>query len=377
MNIGKLCLLLIGVTMLSQAVLADSLYSDTDLERLKSQWQSLGPTGTPVDLGKLPPFQAAAMKRSDLDGDGLISFEEYLAYDRDPGGSAHVPLADNVELVSDIPYANTDNPRQRLDLYLPKQASKSGPLPVIVYIHGGGWQMGSKIMARTQIMDLVNSGRFVAVSAGYRLGWEAPWPAQSNDLHAALRWIRANAEQHGLDSDRVCAMGASAGGHIAAHLGVHSGSVAADNNQSLDQSAEVQCVVNIFGPADLTTPLLNDESSPDVGAITVLLGGTSEQNPDLARLASPVYQVKPGAPPFLVIHGTEDPVVAYDESVRLVQALEEAGVTVYFQTVEGGGHGNFGAATDAVNQRVEAFLNRVLYNDSLIEVPTDTLSAKP
>lgn len=103
-------------------------------------------------------------------------------------------------------------------------------------------------MARTQVMDLMNSGRFAVVSVGYLLGWEAAWPAQRDDLRAAIRWIRTNAQQYGLDATRACAFGASAGGHIAAHIGVHSEGETSDHSQSTD----VQCVVNFFGPTDLT-----------------------------------------------------------------------------------------------------------------------------
>lgn len=367
MNLSKLYLPLLGFTLLSPLVAADGQPGNAERERLKAQWQSLDPTGKErVTLAQLPPFLAGAMQMSDLNKDGLISFEEYLAYDRDPGGAALVPLGDNVKLIADIPYTDSSNPRHQLDIYLPQQASVTGPLPVLVYIHGGGWQMGSKVMARTQIMELVNSGRFAAVSVGYRLGWDAAWPAQSDDLQAALRWVRANAQQFALDATRVCAFGASAGAHIAAHLGV--------NSAGDETDTAVQCVVDFFGPADLTKPLLSD-TAPEAGMVSTLLGGSPEQNSELARSASPLFQVKPGTPPFLVIHGTADPLVAYDDSVRLVEALNKVGATVFFQTIEGGGHGNFGAAKSAVDQRVEAFLNRVLYNDQSVELNTGTLKA--
>lgn len=358
--------------------------SDGERERLKAQWRTLDANGDgKVALEELHPLQADAMVRSDLDQDGMISFEEYTAYNRDPGGAARIPLGENVKLMADIAYAGSNDPRQRLDVYLPRQPAVAGPLPVIAYVHGGGWRTGSKVMARSQVMELVDSGRYAAVSIGYRLAWEASWPAQSHDIRAAIRWIRGNADDYGLDASRICAMGASAGGHLVAHLGTHLGTTSGSGEHGaegalgdhLDQTSEVQCVINFFGPADLTTDSVaggTEEPSP----VALLLGDTPENRPELAREASPLHHVSADDAPFLVIHGTEDPVVSYDESVRLTEALENAGVAVIFQTVEGGGHGNFGAAIDAVNHRVALFLERMFYDPST-EVPADILSHDP
>lgn len=347
-------------------------------ERLDAQWRALDANGDGVvSLEELHPLQAAAMIYSDLDRDGMISFEEYKAYDRDPGGAGRVPLGGNVELMADIAYAGTDDPRQRLDVYLPKQPTVAGPLPVIAYVHGGAWRMGSKVMARSQVMELVDSGRYAAVSIGYRLAWEASWPAQSHDIRAGIRWIRGNADNYGLDASRICAMGASAGGHLVAHLGTSAGERDAEDTlgDHLDQTSEVQCVINFFGPADLTTDSVaagDEQPSP----VALLLGDTPENQPELAREASPLHRVSGGDAPFLIIHGTKDPLVSYDESVRLTEALENAGVAVIFQSVEGGGHGNFGEASDAVNRRVAAFLERMFYDPST-EVPADILAYDP
>jgi hypothetical protein len=103
----------------------------------------------------------------------------------------------------DIPYAGTDNPRQRLDLVLPERAATNGPLPVIVLIHGGGWQNGDKRSGAPQAVPLVRTGRYAAVSIGYRLSGEATWPAQIHDCKAAIRWIRANVEKCNLDHERI------------------------------------------------------------------------------------------------------------------------------------------------------------------------------
>ena len=349
-----------------------------DEVRLQSQWQALDKNGDgQVALAELNPFLMAAMQRSDLDADGYISLQEYVLFDRDPGGSGRMPLADNVRLVPDLPYAATDDPRQQLDIYLPRQPAVAGPLPVIAFVHGGGWKMGSRVMARPMIMPLVESGRYAAVSIGYRLSWQDIWPAQLHDVKAAIRWIRAHAGEYGLDPGRICAMGPSAGGHLVAELGTTNGDVALAGKlgEHTDQSSDVQCVIDFFGPADLTSDGAvagEDEPSP----VTRLLGGRATDLPQLAAEASPVHQAGAGDVPFLIVHGTADPLVNYSQSVALQRALREAGVPVILQTVEGAGHGTFGNAIDQVNARVAAFLEQQFY-DPTVAVPSDTLRAAP
>jgi acetyl esterase/lipase len=119
----------------------------------------------------------------------------------------------------DIPYADTDNPRQRLDLYLPKN-SNSNKLPVIVFFHGGGWMMGDKSQEDSRLMPFLRTGQYAGVSADYRLSGEAQWPAQIYDSKAVIRWVRANASKYGLDADHIGVWGISAGAHLVLMLGV-------------------------------------------------------------------------------------------------------------------------------------------------------------
>ena len=135
---------------------------DIDEVRAKPKWQALDANGR-VALHELHPIPAQAMKGNDLDGDGIITLVEYLSFDRDPGGAGGTTLASNVRLIANLPYAATDDPRQRLDVYLPKQPAVQGGLPVIAYIHGGGWFMGSPIMARPTVISHVDSGRYAAI----------------------------------------------------------------------------------------------------------------------------------------------------------------------------------------------------------------------
>lgn len=350
-----------------------SAHAQADEEaRLRPQWEKLDANKDgKVTLAELPPMMAGAMRRSDIDGNGEISLAEYVRFDHDPAGASRMPLSDNVRLISDLPYAGTTDWRQTLDVYLPKNPSVKGPLPVIAYVHGGGWTTGSKDMARSQMMSLVQTGRYAAVSINYRLAWQSRWPAQINDVKAAIRWIRGNAPQYGFDPKRICASGSSAGGHLVGELGTTGGVASVEGTLGgyRRQSSRVQCVVDMMGPADLVNlDRVGGGNSP----IVLMLGGTAAEKPELARNASPIAFVDRSDPPFLLIHGSKDPTVPYTESVKMEAALRAAGVPVLFQTVEGGGHGDFGTALPAVAERTRLFFEKMFY-DPKIEVPTDTL----
>lgn len=371
-----LSLLLTG--LLAVNALNAATVEDGAAARLEPKWRALDSDGDgALSLSELHPLQAAAMQRQDADGDGRISLDEYVAYDLDPGNARATPIPDNVTLVADLPYAATDDPRQQLDLYLPKREPGSEPLPVIAYIHGGGFLMGSKVSARTQMLPLVATGQYAAVSIGYRLSWQDTWPAQIHDVKAGIRWIRANAAEYGLDASRICAFGPSAGGHLVAMLGTTNGdsSVEGELGEHRDQSSAVSCVVDFFGPTDLRNREALDRlgnPSPD----TKLLGAAPADVPELAAQASPIVHVDASDVPFFIVHGTRDPLVPYSHSVALDKALREAGVSVVFQTIEGGGHGDFAAALPELNDRIDAFLQQQLYGAD-VEVPGGTLKFNP
>lgn len=263
---------------------------------------------------------------------------------RTTGQSRRLP--ESVRLEADLAYAGTDNPRQRLDLLLPA-ATPSEPLPLVVFIHGGAWQGGDKRTGLRRIAPLVASGNYVAASVGYRLSGEATWPAQIHDCKAAIRWLRANAERYHIDPARIGLIGPSAGGHLVAVLGTSS-DVDAMNGQlgdHLDQPMEVTCVVDLFGPTDLLkmmekpgrNPALDHNSprSPE----SRLIGGAIQDNQQKAATANPITYVTADDPPFLMVHGTHDPLVPISQSKLLQDALHEVEVPATLITIERGGHG--------------------------------------
>ena len=260
-----------------------------------------------------------------------------------------ITIPPGVRLLPDVEYLPNGHARNKLDLYLPSDLSK--PVPVILWVHGGGWSAGSK--TRCPAIPLTTHG-FAIASMNYRFSQHAPFPAQIHDCKSAVRWLRAHARQHGLDGDHIGAWGSSAGGHLVALLGVTGGHAELEGTQgNLDQSSRVQAVVDWFGPTDFLTV----GSKP---TRTRLLGGDPLEIPDLARLASPLYHVSKGDCPFLIMHGDKDNTVPISQSEVFAAALNKAGVETTFVTVSGGGHGG-AKFTDAEQlDRIEKFFTKHL-----------------
>jgi acetyl esterase/lipase len=305
-------------------------------------------------------FSGRLFDRIDTNQDGIITAEEDRAFTRrraaGPGQAAR--FSDSIKAELDIPYAGTDNPRQRLDLYLPKVRKDDKPLPVVVYIHGGAWRAGDKRGGYGMVAPLVESGDFVGVSVGYRLTGEAIWPAQIHDCKAAIRWLRGNAKKYNFDPGRIGVTGTSAGGHLVAMLGT-SGDVPELEGKlgdHLNESSRVQCVVDQFGPTDLLAMggSHNNPNSPE----SKLVGGAVQESQEAARSASPTSYVSKNDPPFLFIHGTDDRVVPFHQSELLHAALNKVGVESVLIPVQGGGHGGFG--TSEVTQRMRQFFDKHL-----------------
>jgi len=271
-------------------------------------------------------------------------------------------LPPGVTLRSDLEYANVGDKALRLDLYYPKSSS---PLPVVVWIHGGSWNSGSK--AGSPAVRLTDRGYAVA-SINYRLSYEALFPAQIHDCKAAVRWLRAHSAEHNLDPDRIAAWGASAGGHLAALLGTSGGVSELEGNEgNLEYSSRVQAVVDWYGPADFLSLEYHAQAqgctgnyfSPSTGSAQ-MLGCAIPACPGQARAASPTTYVSQDDPPFLIMHGTEDCTVPAGESQELRGALTQAGVSAALHWVEGAGHGGQAFETIEVAQTVDSFLDRQL-----------------
>lgn len=266
------------------------------------------------------------------------------------------PVPEGVEALRDLAYVKNGSARQKLDLYLPKERGEKN-LPVVLWIHGGGWLKGSKDKCKAAF--LATKG-FAVASVGYRLTDEVQWPGQIDDLYAAVRWLRINGEEHQLDADLIGAWGSSAGGHLAALLGTR------DFTGLEEVSSRVQAVCDWFGPTDLLTMPPNmvsetrtlEQVSQSNGA--KLLGSTVLEVPEAARDTSAFYQVDKNDPPFLIMHGSVDPGVPLEQSQKFHDALQKAGVESELVIIEGAGHGGPEFNTYEVEKKVRAFFTKHL-----------------
>jgi acetyl esterase/lipase len=256
----------------------------------------------------------------------------------------------------DLIYAHAGGKDLLLDLYLPENSA--GRLPILLWVHGGAWRGGSK--DRTPAVRLVKRGYAVA-SINYRLSQRAIFPAQIHDCKAAVRWLRAHADKYNLNPNRIAAWGSSAGGHLVALLGT-SGDVPQLEGTlgSQGHSSRVQAVVDFFGPTDFlqmdAAGSRIHHDAPD-SPESRLIGGPIQENKDKAARANPITYVSKDDPPFLIMHGDQDPAVPHHQSQLLYEALKRAEVEVTFQTVKGTGHGFRGAEID---RAVDEFLDKHL-----------------
>jgi acetyl esterase/lipase len=214
----------------------------------------------------------------------------------------------------------------------------TGLRPAIVFVHGGGWHSGDKKDFRALAQGFAQRG-YVCFSLNYRLvnDTDHHFPAQLDDVQRAVRWIRANAARYGVDPNRIGAIGASAGGQLVALLGT----LDTRDNQppELSQySSRVQCVVDMYGPVDLTSKFPSDPGNVPEG-IRRLMDGTPRDKPQLYQLASPLFHVDHATVPFLIFQGAIDPLVPVNQSRRLADALKKNGVPVTYVEFPDEGHG--------------------------------------
>ncbi len=275
-----------------------------------------------------------------------------------PSNKTGTNLAKNngTYVIKNIEYQKIDDQSLQLDLYRPWNLDHAHP--VIMWVHGGGWKQGSK--DRCPATWLVQHGYAVA-SINYRLTDTAQWPAQIDDCRAAVRWLRQHADEYSLDPNQIAAWGGSAGGHLVALLGT------LDAPQNETTSSRVQAVCDWYGPSDLLTMPPNVLSLPNRTEEDLaqsngakLLGGTVRDRPQIAKQASAIYQVSPDDPPFLIMHGDQDPAVPLDQSRRLHDQLQDAGVPTTLHVVKGAGHGGKEFRTPKIREVILEFFDRHL-----------------
>lgn len=272
----------------------------------------------------------------------------------------------NISVFRDLTYAAVEGTSLQADLYLPGTAT---PPPTVVYIHGGGWAVGSRRDHCDTRLTAIAAAGLAVLSIDYRLIDKAHFPAQIHDVKAAIRWIRGNAGVFGVDADRVGVWGASAGAVLAALVGLTAGQPEWEGDGATDSefTSDVHAVVFWFGISDFiattSRSALESQLVPDGPEAAFLgLGSAAEivDQLNVARRASPVSWVHAKAPPFLIAHGDRDRIVPQSESVALHAALTRVGAESTLVTIGGAGHEDEAFDSDANIAITAGFLDATL-----------------
>ena len=247
--------------------------------------------------------------------------------------------------VRNIHYITADTVNSALDLY---QSTSASPAPVLIYFHGGSWTTGARPKSANSFRGFLDLG-FSVLSVDYRMSGVAPAPAAVQDARCVLAWVKRNATQYDLDTNRIVTYGTSAGGQLALMAAMLPAKSAVDTPACADLP-HVAAVLDYYRPTD-------------VGAFARKSANTrkwladSTRFDEIGRAMSPLIYVRAGLPPVLIVHGDSDPTVPHEQSERLRDALAAVGVPVRMYTVPGGLHGNFSAEQkEIVMKESAAFL---------------------
>ena len=261
-------------------------------------------------------------------------------------------LSNTYRVVPNVTYHKANNRENTVDLYLP--SGVDGPVPVLMYIHGGGWRGGSKESSVLRLLPWLEKG-WAVVNVQYRLAEVSLAPAAVEDCLCALRWVIQNADTYNIDADRIVVTGNSAGGHLALTTGMIPASAGLDRECPGPEELSVAAIINWYGITNVGDLL--DGENMKTYAVTWM--GSMPNRLEIAARVSPLSYVRAGLPPILSIHGDADPTVPYQHGVRLHEELAKAGVANELHTVPGGRHGGFDREeTVAIFDTIDRFLTK-------------------
>lgn len=233
-----------------------------------------------------------------------------------------IPL--DVEEIKNVEYKNINGKSLQIDFYRPKNIS--GKLPLLVFIHGGAWKSGTRSDYLVYLVHFARKG-FVTATVSYRLLDESLYPACVEDVKDAVRWFFNNGDKYRYDPERIALIGGSAGAHLAMLAGYGWKNSSEENCDSATTGFKIKAIVDIYGPADLTTPYARTHR-----LVTDFLGFSYEEHPGLFMEASPVTWLDSSDPPTLILHGTSDRLVPVSQSDDLKSRLDSLGVPcVYYR----------------------------------------------
>ena len=282
----------------------------------------------------------------------------------------------------DVAYANED-PNQILDLWLPNEGK--GPFPLIIFLHGGGWIGGDKREITMPGVFKFPSQGYAVACVEYRFAPSVTWPAPLEDVRAAIRFLRANAEQYCLKADKIAIMGNSAGGHLACMVAALAGRNIFRGNHlgNADQPDNVQCLIGVYPATDLHQCDLSAVEKTDKAAyemvginlsdkeisegmenpIDLLMGFSCLDNPTAAMMGSPIAFVTSDFPPAYFLHGMKDRMSPYTQSVSMVRAINHMcdEERAKYELFPDAGHGDPTMKTDEVMNRILDFIDDSLW----------------
>ena len=301
-----------------------------------------------AELGEPPPEPPAGFDSSD---------EAFRAFrtGKVPGINPFLPVPDGVQIESNVEYGDAGNRPLLLDLYRPTESDAAAP--GLIFIHGGSWKGGKKEDYRIYALHFAARG-YVVASIQYRLSGEAPFPAAVHDVKAAVRFMRSEAEMLGVDPERIGVVGGSAGGHLSMMIGYSSDVPELEGKCGHgDVSSRVQCLVNLYGPTDMTTPYARGVSKTN-RAVADFFEGTYDEQPDNYAAGSPLKYVTSDDPPTLILHGTADALVPINQADILAKELMQKGVPYVYDRLPGWPHSMDVALP--VHQRCLWYMDRFL-----------------
>jgi acetyl esterase/lipase len=226
-----------------------------------------------------------------------------------------------IEELKDVEYKNVNGKSLQMDFYRPKNAE--GQLPLLLFIHGGGWKSGKRSDYLVYLTSFAQKG-YITATVSYRLKRDSIYPAAVEDVTDAVKWLFENGENYGYDPDRIALIGGSAGAHLAMLAGYGWENRASQHNKT----HRVKAVVDIYGPVDLTTDYAQTQP-----LVTGFIGHAYNKKPKLYREASPITYLNSSCPPTLILHGTSDTLVPVSQSDTLKSRLDALGVPCEYYRV--------------------------------------------
>jgi acetyl esterase/lipase len=285
-----------------------------------------------------------------------------------------VAVPEGVAYLPDVTYCTFDDQTTlEMDVAFPSRGR--GPLPALVFIHGGGWVTGDRKNITPYLMTAARAG-YVAVAISYRLAPKHPYPAALQDAKCAVRFLRANADKYKIDPEHIGALGFSAGGNLACMLGSTGDKEFAVSGDNAKESDRVQAVASFYGIADLAEWHQSCGRKEVTGymawGVSIALKSyleTSDLEKDKGRCAdaSPIGRVGKDTPPTFLAHGTKDTLVPVAQSQSYAKKLKEGGAEVTLVEVPGEGHNFVGEAEQKAMQAALEFLDKRLKRESVAD----------